>query len=66
MAIAIALSFALGYILLLKWILLAMAVPVTFIAGYWFSSYRYSFIAPFVFYAFCVTAVILAFVVYNF
>lgn len=66
MALAIALSFGLGYFLLLKWILLSMAVPVTFIAGYWFSNYRYSFIAPFVFYAFCVTAVILAFMAYGF
>jgi len=57
--ITITISFALGYLLVLKWVLLALVVPMTFISGYWFSNYRYSFIAPFVFYSLCASLVIM-------
>lgn len=63
MAVAMILAMILGYLLVLKWILLAMLLPLTFIAGYWFTNYRYSLIAPLVFYVLCVcsTLVILNF-----
>ncbi len=63
--LSILIGFGIGYLLLLKWILLALVVPITFVAGYWFSNYRFSFIAPFVFYAFCAAAVVLAVTVYT-
>jgi|GEM_PF-670432 len=59
MGITMVISFVLGYFLILKWILLALVLPMTFISGYWFSNYRYSFIAPFVFYSLCASLAIL-------
>ncbi len=53
MAVAMSLAIFLGYLLVLKWILLCAALPVTFIAGYWFTNYRYSLISPLMFYIFC-------------
>jgi hypothetical protein len=57
-------SFIVGYLLLFKWVLLTAVVPLAFIGGYWFSNYRYSFLAPFVFYAFCLSAIVLTVTVY--
>lgn len=59
MGVTIVLTFVVGYFLVLKWILLTLVIPMTFIIGYWFSNYRYSFIAPFVFYAFCLVAIVI-------
>jgi hypothetical protein len=53
MAVAITLSMLLGYFLVMKWVLLCMLLPITFIIGYWFTNYRYSLIAPFAFYLYC-------------
>jgi hypothetical protein len=58
-ALSIIASLIVGYLLLFKWVLLTAVVPLAFIAGYWFSNYRYSFLAPFVFYLYCVAAIVL-------
>lgn len=50
MALSMGLAFVLGYALVLKMIVLALLVPLTFIIGYWFTNYRYSLAAPLVFY----------------
>jgi len=62
-AIALCLSMLLGYLLIMKWILLTFLLPLSFIVGYWFTNYRYSLIAPFVFYFLCVCCTL---VVLNF
>lgn len=59
MGLTVLLSFGLGYLFVLKWILLTLVVPITFISGYWLSNYRYSFIAPFVFYSLIISLAIL-------
>ncbi len=51
MALSMCGAFVLGYFLVFKVIFLTLLVPTTFIIGYWFANYRYSLIAPFVFYA---------------
>lgn len=53
MAISMILCMVAGYFLILKWILLAALLPLTFVIGHWFTNYRYSLIAPFVFYFIC-------------
>lgn len=57
-------SLIVGYLLLFKWVLLTAVVPLTFIAGYWFSNYRYSLIAPVVFYLYCLSAIVLVVTTY--
>jgi hypothetical protein len=56
MALAMSLAIFVGYVLVLKWILLCVALPLTFVAGYWFTNYRYSLVAPLAFYVFCAAA----------
>ncbi len=56
MALSMALAMVLGYLLVLKWVLLTMLLPITFVGGYWFTNYRYSLLAPFAFYAYCTAA----------
>jgi hypothetical protein len=65
MAVAMCLSMVLGYLLILKWILLVVLMPVTFIVGYWFTNYRYSLIAPFVFYFLCAACTMVVFHFYH-
>lgn len=60
MAVAICVALLLGYVLLMKWILLCMLLPVVYIAGYWFTNYRFSLIAPLIFYVVCTAATIVA------
>jgi MFS family permease len=50
MALSMCAAFLLGYMLISKIIFLSLLLPLTFIIGYWFANYRYSLIAPFVFY----------------
>lgn len=57
-SLSIILSFVMGYFLVSQWVLLAVLIPVTFIAGYWFTNYRYSLIAPFVFYGLLISSVL--------
>jgi hypothetical protein len=63
MALCMVLCMLLGYVFILKWILLSVLLPLTFVIGYWFTNYRFSLIAPFVFYFLCVCSVL---VVLNF
>lgn len=56
MALAMLFSFGLGYLLIMKWILMTIVLPVTYIAGYWFTNYRYSLVAPLAFYVYCAAA----------
>jgi hypothetical protein len=63
MAITMIACMILGYLLILKWVLLTALLPLTFLVGYWFTNYRYSLLAPFVFYFICVFATL---VVLNF
>jgi hypothetical protein len=43
-------AFGMGYLLVLKWIIGALLIPTAMVTGYWFTNYRYSLAAPFVFY----------------
>lgn len=56
MAIAMVLAMLLGYFLVLKWVLLTMLLPITFVVGYWFTNYRYSLLAPLAFYVYCIAS----------
>ena len=60
MALTLLCAIGVGYFLLDRWMLGVGVIPIVFITGYWFSNYRYSFIAPFFFYAFCLSALILS------
>jgi hypothetical protein len=60
-----ALSMVMGYFLVLKWLLLSMLLPLTFIIGYWFTNYRYSLAAPFVFYFLCVCSALVVLSYYG-
>lgn len=50
-ALAIVGSYFLSYILLWKWIVMSLMLPISFLLGYWFSNYRVSLVAPFFFYS---------------
>lgn len=65
MALAMLFSFVLGYFLVMKWILMTVVLPVTFIAGYWFTNYRYSLLAPLAFYAYCAAATLVVLEYYQ-
>lgn len=65
MAVSICGAFLLGYLLVLKWILLTLLLPLTFIIGYWFTNYRFSLIAPLVFYVLCSAATIVMLYFYH-
>jgi hypothetical protein len=58
-------SYFLAYVLLWKWMVMALLLPVSFLLGYWFANYRVSLVAPFFFYALiaasiaCVTAALI-------
>jgi hypothetical protein len=64
-AICMALSMVMGYFLVLKWLLLTMLLPLTFIIGYWFTNYRYSLAAPFVFYFLCICSLLVVLSYYG-
>ena len=64
-ALSLIASFVFGYFLISQWILLALLVPITFIAGYWFTNYRYSLFAPIVFYGLLVSGMISVFYHYS-
>jgi len=57
-ALSLIASFVMSYFLVSQWILLTTLVPVTFIVGYWFTNYRYSLVAPFVFYGLMLSCVL--------
>jgi hypothetical protein len=65
MSVAMMAAFILGYFLVMKWILMTALLPVAFIAGYWFTNYRYSLIAPFAFYTYCAAATIVVLEYYR-
>jgi hypothetical protein len=50
-ALAIVGSYFLAYILLWKWIVMSLMLPIAFLLGYWFANYRVSLVAPFFFYS---------------
>lgn len=51
MAIAQGVSLCIGYMAYHIWVLPSMLVVCAILLGYWFANYRYSLLAPFVFYA---------------
>jgi hypothetical protein len=53
-------SFALGRVLVYEYIPALLLLPLSIVGGLWFSNYRYSLLAPFAFYFFVVTLVIMA------
>ncbi len=63
MALCMIICMFMGYVLILKWILMTVLLPLAFVIGYWFTNYRYSLIAPFVFYFLCICSIL---VVTNF
>ncbi|MFM9985908.1 MAG: hypothetical protein ACKVOK_11790 [Flavobacteriales bacterium] len=65
MAVSMILSFGLSYVLVQKMIVLTTLIPLTFIAGYWFTNYRYSLAAPLVFYLLAGAIVIMAMAHYG-
>ncbi len=50
-ALALVGSYFLAYVLIWKWIVMSLLLPIAFLLSYWFSNYRVSFLAPFLFYA---------------
>jgi hypothetical protein len=55
-AVGLAGSYFLAFMLLWKWIVMALLLPVAFLLGYWFANYRVSLVAPFFFYAMLATS----------
>jgi hypothetical protein len=43
-------SYFIAFLLMWKWIVMALLLPVSFLLGYWFANYRVSLVAPFFFY----------------
>ncbi len=58
MAISQALALLIGFLAYHIWILPAMLVVCSILLGYWFANYRYSLLAPFVFYAMLILGVL--------
>jgi hypothetical protein len=55
-ALALGGSYFLAFILLWKWIVMGLLLPIAFLLGYWFANYRVSLAAPFFFYALLATS----------
>jgi hypothetical protein len=51
MAIAQLGSLMLAYLVFREWIFSTLLVTLSILLGYWFTNYRYSLMAPFVYYA---------------
>lgn len=49
-SLSVVAAFGLSYLLVAKIILLTALIPLAFIVGFWFTNYRYSLLAPLVFY----------------
>ncbi len=56
-ALSIGGSYLLAYVLVWKWIVMALLLPVAFLLGYWFANYRISLVAPFFFYALVISSI---------
>jgi hypothetical protein len=52
-------SLFLGFFLCGKWLIPGLVLPISVVAGYWYTNYRYSLVAPFAFYFLLVTSVML-------
>jgi hypothetical protein len=65
MSLAAIAAFGLGYFLVLKWIIGALLIPTAMVTGYWFTNYRYSLAAPFVFYTILVSSVLVTLKFYG-
>lgn len=57
-ALSIVGSYFLAYVLLWKWIVMSLLLPVAFLLSYWFSNYRVSLVAPFFFYALVISSLV--------
>jgi hypothetical protein len=58
-------SHAISIKLCTQWLVAPAVIPVTFLGGYWYTNYRYSLIAPFMFYALLVCALLVTFNHYH-
>jgi hypothetical protein len=65
-ALALLSSHAVSVQLCTQWLVAPIVIPVTFLGGYWYTNYRYSLIAPFMFYALVVCALLVTFNHYHF
>lgn len=54
-------SILVSYLFSGMWLVSGVILPVSFISGYWFTNYRYSLIAPFVFYFMLGACILLGF-----
>jgi hypothetical protein len=58
MALMMVLAYFLAYVLLFKWLISALLLPVAFLLGYWFANYRVSLVAPFFFYGLAICSIL--------
>jgi hypothetical protein len=58
MALSMAGAYFLAFALVLKWIVCALLLPVSFLLGYWFANYRVSLMAPFFFYGIAISSIL--------
>jgi len=58
MALMMVLSYFVAYLLLLKWLIGALLMPVAFLLGYWFANYRVSLVAPLFFYGLAISSIL--------
>lgn len=64
-ALALLSSHILSVQLCTQWLVAPIIIPVTFLGGYWYTNYRFSLVAPFMFYALLVCALLVAFNHYH-